>query len=187
MLRKMAIILSIAGLAASPLPAAAQEAGGEADDLVNRIISVPVPSEYRVDGVRNARVRNDDSVQGGKALRVPVPGRSDQAWTVAVAVPVNRPVQAGDNLILAFWARLERGEEGASSATLPYNAVQLAREPYTALLSGPATIGPEWQMHEVRGRADRAYAAGDLNVSIHLATGHQTVDIGPVFLLNMGQ
>lgn len=146
-----------------------------------------MPSEYRVDGARNARVRNDDAVQGGKALRVQVPGRSEQPWSVAVAVPINRPVQAGDNLVLAFWARLERGEGETASATLPYNAVQLAREPYTALFSGPATIGPDWQMHEVRGRADRAYTAGDLNVSLHLATARQTVDIGPVFVLNMGQ
>ena len=42
-------------------------------------------------------------------------------------------------------------------------------------------------MHEIRGRADRDYAAGALNVAMHLATGHQTVDIGPVFVVNMGQ
>ncbi len=42
-------------------------------------------------------------------------------------------------------------------------------------------------MHELRGRATRDYAAGELNVSIHLATAKQTVDIGPVFVLNMGQ
>ena len=157
------------------------------DDLVDRIISVPVPAQYRVEGVRNARVRTDDRVQGGKALRVPVPGRSDQPWTVQVAVPINRAVRAGDNLVLAFWARLEQGKEGATSATLPYNAVQLAAEPYTAIFSGPATIGPEWAMHEIRGRADRDYADGALSVSLHLATGRQTVDIGPVFVLNMGQ
>jgi hypothetical protein len=181
MRRWIAAALLIAAPALSPAGALAQ------DDIVDRIISVPVPAEYRVEGVRNARVRTDDSVQGGKALRVPVPGRSDQPWTVQLSVPITRAVQAGDALILAFWARLERGEDGATSATLPHNAVQLAAEPYTALFSGPATIGPEWAMHEIRGRADRAYAEGALNVSFHLATGRQTVDIGPVFVLNMGQ
>ena len=188
MFRKIAAMLLLGALTQAPTLVAAQAAPREAEDLVERIISVPVPDQYRVDGAaRGARVRNDEAVQGGKALRVPVPGRSDQAWTVSVAVPIARAVSAGDNLVLAFWARLERGDDGATSATLPYNAVQLAREPYTALFNGPVTIGPEWQMHELRGRADRDYAAGDLNVSLHLASGRQTVDIGPVFVLNMGQ
>jgi hypothetical protein len=182
MRRWFAAALMIAGSALAPMPGAIGQ-----DDIVDRIISVPVPAQYRVDGVRNARVRSDDRVQGGKALRVPVPGGSDQPWTVQVSVPITRAVSAGDNLILAFWARLERGENGAASATLPFNAVQLAADPYTAVFSGPATIGPEWAMHEVRGRADRDYAEGALSVSLHLATGRQTVDIGPVFVLDMGQ
>jgi hypothetical protein len=176
------------GAVAALLALVGPAAGQEADDLAQRIISVPVPTAYRVDGVQSgARVRSDSSVQGGRALRVPVPGRSDQAWSVSVAVPITQAVHAGDQLILAFWARLEQGENGATSASLPYNAVQLAAAPYTALFTGPATVGPAWEMHEVRGRADRDYAAGDLNVSLHLATGRQTVDIGPVFVLNMGQ
>ena len=172
------IIAVVAALvAATPAPAQ--------DDIVDRIISVPVPSEYEVQGVRNARVRDDDGVQGGHALRVPVPRASDQAWDVQVSIPINRAVSAGDELVLAFWARLEEGE--SETATLPFNAVQLAAEPYTALFSGPATIGPDWAIHEIRGRADRDYGEDALTVSLHLATGRQTVDIGPVFVLNMRQ
>lgn len=178
-------------LVAAALPllpsAAPAQPPAAADDILNRIISVPNPQSYRVDGVRNAAVRRDEAVQGGRALRVPVPGRSEQAWTVSVAVPITRAVSAGDDLILAFWARLERGADGATSAQLPYNAVQLAAAPYTPVFTGAVTIGPEWQMHEIRGRAARNHAAGELNVSLHLATGRQTVDIGPVFVLNMGQ
>lgn len=167
-------------------PAAAQQAD---DDILSHVISVPNPRAYRVDGTQNgarAQVRNDAAVQGGKALRVQVPGASPQVWSVAAAVPINRAVHAGDNLILAFWARLEQGDNGAATASLPYNAVQLSHEPYTALFSGGVTVTPQWQMFEVRGRADRDYAADALNVSIHLATGHQTIDIGPVFVLDMG-
>ena len=54
------------------------------------------------------------------------------------------------------------------------------------MFGGPATIGPEWQIRGAR-RANQDYAAGALNVAMHLATGHQTVDIGPVFVLDMGQ
>lgn len=168
--------------------ALAQQPAAPANDLASRIISNPNPESYRVDGVRSGGgVRRDPGVQFGKALRVPVAGRGANPWSVSVAVPIVRPVQAGDNLILAFWARLERGPDGATSVTLPSNSVQMAAAPYTAVFTGPVTIGPQWQMFEIRGRADRAYAAGDLNVSMHLATGRQTIDIGPVFVLDMGQ
>jgi hypothetical protein len=175
---------------AAPLAAVAgqQPAAPAEDDIASRIISTPVPSAYRLDGVRSGGgVRRDPAVQGGKALRVPVPGRSEQAWSVSVAVPITRAVRSGDLLVLAFWARLERGEDGATSTVLPYNAVQMSGAPYTAVFNGPVTIGPEWRLVELRGRANRDYAAGELNVSIHLATARQTVDIGPVFVLNMGQ
>ena len=167
-------------------PAAAQQT----EDILSHVISVPNPRAYRVDGTQagaQSAVRNDSTVQGGKALRVQVPGRSEQAWTTAVAVPINRAIHSGDNLVLAFWARLEQGDNGAATASLPYNGVQLAAAPYTALFSGPVTVTPTWQMFEIDGRAARDYAADTLNVSIHLATGHQTIDIGPVFVLDMGQ
>ncbi|MBV9881974.1 MAG: hypothetical protein JO276_03105 [Sphingomonadaceae bacterium] len=177
-------------LAASGAPASAQQQAAGADDILSHVISVPNPRAYRVDGTQNgasSSVRSDGSVQGGKALRVQVPGRSAQTWETAVSVPINRAVHSGDHLVLAFWARLEQGENGATSASLPYNSVQLSTAPYTALFSGPVTITPQWQMFEIDGQANRDYAADALNVSIHLATGHQTIDIGPVFVLDMGQ
>jgi hypothetical protein len=181
----LALAAPLAPAAAAPQqPAQADPAA----DIARRIISNPAPQSYRLDGVRSGGgVRRDPSVQGGRALRVPVPGRSEQPWSVSVAVPITRAVKAGDNLVLAFWARLESGENGAATSILPYNAVQMAGAPYTPVFTGPVTIGREWQMHELRGRANRDYAAGELNVSIHLATARQTVDIGPVFVLNMEQ
>src|SRR5690348_17015369 len=95
--RLLSLLLAVgAGAALSPA-LAGQNSQQPANDLADRIISVPNPNAYRVDGVRNARVRADPGVQFGRALRVPVPGRNDQAWTVAVAVPITRPVAAGDH------------------------------------------------------------------------------------------
>ena len=181
-----ACLLISAPLAAAP--AAAQQSS--ADDILSHVISVPNPRAYRVDGTQagaQSQVRNDASVQGGKALRVQVPGRSEQAWTTAVSVPINRAVHSGDHLVLAFWARLEQGDNGATTASLPYNAVQLSAAPYTAVFSGGVTVTPQWQMFEINGQANRDYPADSVNVAIHLATGHQTIDIGPVFVLDMGQ
>jgi hypothetical protein len=180
---------ALALFALTPAAAPAQQPAAAAeDDIVNRIISIPNPTAYRVDGPRGAgRVRNDQGVQGGKAMRVTVNAPNAEAWRVSLAVPIQRAVAAGDNLVLAFWARLERGPDGAATSTLPNNTVQLAAAPYSAVFAGPVTVTPEWQMFEIRGRANRAYAAGELNVAMHLANARHVVDIGPVFVLNMGQ
>lgn len=170
---------------AQPAQPQAAPQPGSPEDIARRIISVPNPRGFAVIGAQG-QIRDDAGVQGGHALRIPVPGRSDQPWSVSVSVPINRAVHAGDNLILAFWARLEEGENGAATTVLPFNAVQLASAPYTPLFNGPLTISHSWQIQQIRGRADRDYAAGAINVAIHLATARQTVDIGPVFVVDMG-
>lgn len=164
-------------LMALPLgPAAAQDGL----NIVNN------PAEPQVSGA-SAKLRDDPAVQGGKALRITVRGKGGNPWDVAVESAIEKPVKAGDSLLFAFWARLEQGEDGASSSTLPYNAVQLSAAPYTGLFVAPVTIGPEWKLHEVRGKAEHDHAAGTLKATIHLATAKQTVDLGPLFVVNLGQ
>jgi hypothetical protein len=118
---------------------------------------------------------------------VVVRGKGANPWDVAVETPITKPVKAGDQLLFAFWARLEKGEGGATTTTLPYNGVQVSAAPYTTLFTGPAEIGSEWKMVEVRGKADADHPAGTLKASIHLATAAQTVDLGPIFVVNLGQ
>ena len=144
------------------------------------------PGAPQVNGA-SGRLRNDASVQGGKALRVVVRGKGANPWDVAVETAITQPVKAGDQLLLAFWARLEKGEGGATTTTLPYNAVQMSAAPYTTLFAGPAEIGPEWKLLEVRGKADADRAAGTLKATIHLANAAQTVELGPIFVVNLGQ
>jgi hypothetical protein len=187
-MRGRVAILHLAAIAAAVAVPHVLEAQNGADDLVNKIVNRPPVTAWHIDGMSGKpNVRNDPAVQYGKAMRVDVPGKGEHPWSIAASNPIDKPVKAGDNLVLAFWARLEKGENGATSATLPYNAVQMSHDPYTAVFSAPATIGPEWKMVEIKGKADHAYAGGQLNVSIHLATGKQIVDLGPVFVLDMGQ
>jgi hypothetical protein len=179
---------SIAAFGAAVAACALAQALPAQDDLLNKIINRPPVTAWHIDGISGKpTVRNDPAVQYGKAVRVDVPGKGANPWAIAASNPIDKPVKAGDNLVLAFWARLEKGENGATTATLPYNAIQMAGAPYKAVFTGPVTIGSDWKMVKVEGKADHAYAGGQLNVSIHLATGKQIVDLGPVFVLDMGQ
>ncbi|MFL6758939.1 hypothetical protein [Sphingomonas sp.] len=161
-------------------PAAAQDPS----DLARQIINDP--SNPQVAGAK-AALRDDPKVQGGKALRITIKGKGANPWDASVGGPIAKPVKAGDKLILAFWARLEKGENGAATATLPYDAIQLATAPYSTVVSGSNQIGPEWKLQQVAGKADRDYPAGTLKVTIQLATAKQTVDVGPIIVLDTGQ
>ena len=184
---KRGIAAFCVAVAAATLPQALPAQDGS-DDLLNKIINRPPVTAWHIDGISGKpRIVADPAVQYGKAVRVDVPGKGENPWSIAASNPIDKPIKAGDNLVLAFWARLEKGENGATETTLPYNAIQMASAPYKAVFTGPVTIGPEWKMVKVEGKADRAYGGGQLNVSIHLATGKQTVDLGPVFVLDMGQ
>ena len=177
-MRALAYLLSVLLLALPAAPAAAQ------DDIVDKIINTP--GSTTVTGTKG-KVRTDAAVQGGKALRLSVPAKGANVWDIAALSAIGKPVKAGDKLVLAFWARLEKGENGATEAVLPYNGIQVASAPYATVISGPVTVGPEWKLHTVEGKADKDYAAGALTATIHLATGRQVVDLGPVFVLDMGQ
>ncbi|HEY1605277.1 MAG TPA: carbohydrate binding domain-containing protein [Allosphingosinicella sp.] len=174
-----------AAVAAMGLPHALR--AQDNNDLLSKIINRPPVTAWQVNGLSGKpNVRSDPAVQYGKALRVDIPGKGANPWAIAASDAIDKPVKAGDNLILAFWVRLEKGENGATTATLPYNAIQMSSDPYTAVISQPVTIGPEWKMVEIKGKADHAYAAGQLAVTVHLATAKQIIDLGPVFVLDMG-
>jgi hypothetical protein len=152
-------------------------------DLAQKIVNDPAAPD--VNGAKGSLVA-DPKVQGGTALRVQVPRKGANPWDSSVGGAINKPIAAGDKLVLLFSARLEKGEKGATTTTLPYNAVQLAAAPYSTVMQGTAQIGPEWKDFRVEGVSDRNYAAGDLKVTIQLATAKQTVDFGPIAVLDMG-
>lgn len=163
------------------VPAAAQTA-----PIEDQIVNTPGLGGISISGLEHPpRTRRDAAVQGGQALRVAVPGAQTDAWKVSLGNKLVKPVRKGNVLVVAFWARTEAGPDGSDSINLPYNGLQLAQEPYSPLFHAPLVIGPAWTLHEVRGVADRDYQAGELMVMMHLATGKQTIDFGPVFVLEL--
>lgn len=172
-----ALLAAAPALAQSSAPAAA-------DPLESKIVN-----DYGNPAVRGAQARllDDPKVQGGKALRVAVARKGANNWDSVVETTLNKPVRAGDTLVLAFYARLQSAEGGATSAVLPYNALQLANAPYTPLFGDQITVTPEWKLYQIKGKASAAMAPGTLRSTIQLGNARQTVDFGTIFVLDMGQ
>jgi hypothetical protein len=184
---KQMIRTSILAAAAALALAGASAPAFAADDITKQIIDAPSPQGFRVDGaLATSEVRRDPAVQGGHALRVHIPNKGANPWDASVAIPIIKPIKAGDRLLMAFWARLEQGENGATTSHLPYNAIQLTTAPYTSVMGGPVDITSEWKLYSLTGTADRDYKAGDVGGTIQLAAAKQVVDIGPVFVLDLG-
>lgn len=175
MSRALAVAALLLSLAA---PAAAQT-------MADEIVNTPGLGAVTVTGLQQPpKVIKDAKVQGGQALRIAIPGADKDVWRISLGTPIVKAVKKGDRLVLAFYARVEHADQ--PTVTLPYNAVQLSHEPWTAVFSGPVTIGPDWKMVSVTGTADRDHPANDLMVSVHLATGKQVLNVGPVFVLDLG-
>lgn len=171
-------LFTAALVAILPTTLAAQE------DFAKEIVNDPAAPE--VTGAK-ATLVDDAKVEGGKALRIAVPKKGTNPWDSAVGGVLKKPVQHGDHLVLLFSARLEKGENGAATTTLPYAAIQLNAAPYSTIMQDSAGIGPEWKQFKVEGVSDNNYSANQLKVTIQLATAKQTVDFGPIVVLDRGK
>ena len=181
---RIALALGIAMPALFAMPGIAQDAKSGEDALAEKVVNNTNPASFQVYGMTPPpKTVSDKAVQGGKALRLPVTGTGDP-WNVGVNVPLIKPVKAGDKLIVAFYARLSKGD----APTAKVNAqLQLSSAPYTALFSKGFEVTPEWKLLQFAGKVDKDYAAGTIGAAFHVNTGKHVLDMGPVAVLNMGQ
>ena len=154
------------------------------DNLADKIVNDP--GAPNVNGAK-AKLFDDPAVQGGKAVRVIVARKGKNDWDSNVESAIDKPVKAGDRLILAFQAKLESVDGGGATATLPYNAIQMSAAPYSTVISRSVSAGPNWEFHKIEGKADRNYGAGELKATIQLGNAKQTVDFGPIAVFDLGQ
>lgn len=175
-------------LLALPLLAAPMIAITAAPAAAQEILNNPEPKGFQIlGGGRNPpKPHKDATVEQGSALTLKTSGAGNP-WDVGLNIPVQAPVKAGDNIRIFYWAKAKTLEEGKTTARISSAQLQLAQAPYTAIFSAPAEVGTEWKLFEVKGKADKDYAARVLNVSLHLNTGKHEIDIGPVAALNYGQ
>ncbi|WP_374944261.1 hypothetical protein [Sphingomonas sp.] len=178
---RFAPLAALCLLVALPIGGAAQGQASMADRIAN---------DPRVDALNPyglnlpPAIRADKDVQFGKAMRMPLAGHAD-FWRIGITTPVLKPVKKGDRIVIAFWARAVKTENGAPGRI---GRVQLEATPVVrAIFEQPFDVAPEWKMYQVKGNADRDYAPRALNAALHLDAAKQVLDIGPVFVLDYGQ
>lgn len=180
----MKSMMAAAMLAGILLCAPAGAAAQEGDDLWSRQINRETAGQWNVMPERPApRVVASSGVPGDAALRVRVPRASGNPWDIQASSPIGGAINAGDIILVAFYARAE--QPAPNGSVLPVR-LQMSGAPYTAVLEGAKTIDGEWRQHCLWGAATQSLAAGASNVSLHLANAQQVIDLGPVFVFNLG-
>ena len=166
------------------VPTASTVAAQAQGSMADRIINDPRVPSLRPYGLNlPPQVRNDGDVQFGKALRFSLSGHAD-FWRIGVVTPTLKPVRRGDQIVIAFWARAERTENGAPGKI---GRVQLEATPVVrTIFEQPFDIGPDWKMYQLKGLSDRDYAPGQLNAALHIDAAKQVLDLGPLFILDYG-
>jgi GH35 family endo-1,4-beta-xylanase len=173
-----------------PLLAALMLVTGAADDdsaLLNQIVNNPGVGNWNVSGMgQTPAPRSDDAVQGGKALRIAVSAKGANEWDVSAGMAVNKPIKSGDTLLLAVWARAEAPPEGKTSAVLPI-LIQQNSAPYAPIAQSQVAVTGKWAIYYASATVTQDWGKGSLGITVHLAGAKQTIDLGPAFLLDLGQ
>lgn len=157
----------------------------DATAILKYAINTPGVTYTAYGPTQTARVVKDDKVQGGQAYRVEINAKGPSPYTSGATAPLVKSIAKGDRLVIAFWARAPKVAEGKTTP-IPFAGLQQSGAPYTQFVFGSADLGREWKMFEVRGVADKDYAAGQANVALHLAAEKTTIDLGPLFVLDLG-
>lgn len=161
---------------------------GDEDDILDQVINSPPVQSWQVTGLRaTPRPVRAQGVLGDQAIRVAVPRPGANPWDIAGRMSIAGEINQGDTILLAVWARTHTPPEGQRFGVLSGIRVEQSVAPYTAIAQDSAVVPSEWTMVYASGVAQQDYPGGTTNVSVHLASAAQTIELGPAFVLNLGQ
>ena len=172
------------GAIAQTADAAAVQAEGSRIQATLRkpgqIVNNPAVTSWSEYSHENGQRVAANGVPGGVALRVGVPKKGANPYSSGLQTKTTAPVSRGDTITAAFWARRTSG----GSTRIPA-FIQEAGGTYTTFAEEQADVGSDWELFTLSGPAPRDFAAGELQLSLHTATGKQELEFGPAFIINV--
>jgi len=178
------VLLAAPAAAQTAPPAKAPPPAGTTGTILDKAINLP-GSNWQVYGPNQAsKMTKTTGIPGNQAMRVQVTAKGANPWDVGALSPIQKPVGAGDVLLVAVYARApDLGEGQTTPITITATATAA---PYDGIAQGDATVAREWKLYYAAGKAGRAFAANTARVSVQLAAAKHVVELGPVFVLDFG-
>jgi hypothetical protein len=180
------LLLSAAGASAvaqpPAAPAPAAPAGG---NLASKLINIP-GTVWTVYGSGQTSTRLETAgPQNYPMVRATITQKGANPWDAGAVSPVAKPIAAGDTVLIAVYLRAPNATDG-QPVTLPFVGLSGSAAPYATLVSDHVAITNQWKQYFVGGKAAQAAAANGAQVSVHLASAAQVVDLGPIRVFDLG-
>jgi len=120
---------------------------------------------------------NDAKVEGGKAVEAQTTGTGG-IWEVAAIRPVDGGVAKGDHVVASVWVK----------STVPAKVVFRieTRVGAVRVFDRFVDVGTDWSQQTLDFVATDNYRAGTTQVALLLNSGKQTIDLGPVSVVDKG-
>ncbi len=125
------------------------------------------------------------NIPGGSAMAINVGKAGANVYDAGVIVPFSEAVTEGDVLTIAFVARTLSAETDTGAGKVALR-VQRNVAPYPGFGDNTLSIGPNWKAYQLRTQAKIDIAAGEGAVALQVAAAQQSLEIGPVYVLNAG-
>ncbi len=122
---------------------------------------------------------------GGSATAINMAKQSVNVYDAGVNVPISAAVAEGDVLTIAFVARTISAETETGAGKIAVR-VQQNKAPYNGFGDNVLAIGPNWKIYQLRTQARLNIPAGEGVFALHIAGAQQSVEIGPIYVLNAG-
>lgn len=154
--------------------------------LPGKLMNDPTVLDWTVygQGQKNKRVKTP-GIGGGAALQVTSPAASEAAHSIGVNVPLTAGFMPGQAITVAFWARTVSADTPDGMGRLGVR-LQMNEAPYSGFGDSMLSIGPDWKMYEVKTQATLSVDAAKAVLGFQVAAAKQVVEIGQIFVLDMG-
>ncbi|HEY6123595.1 MAG TPA: hypothetical protein VIV63_03010 [Steroidobacteraceae bacterium] len=153
------------------------------EDIASRMINKETNGAWHFQPEKPKAKHIKAEVPGEYAFRVKAT-KGANPWDVQASSPIAGAINEGDVIMLHYFARAEVPADGGSALTA---RIQLAAAPYTSVLDMTSKISGEWTSYCAFRVASASIGENKSNVSIHLATAAQVIDLGPVLVFNFGK
>lgn len=147
------------------------------------LISQPHSRDWVFGGPAASRAARDEpAIYLGRAVQFTSPTTSETPWDIQASIPLTQDISEGDTLLIAVAARTVSAATDDGRALVGIR-VQQNREPFDGFADNRFTVGPNWQLVQIRTTATMDLPAGTGLVALHFAGAEQAVDVGPVYVL----
>ncbi len=158
------------------------------DNLLQTTYSLPAPVQWTLPNTETATLAGSVNYGGTTASFTATGQPFTQArrrdvvqqtnpWDAGHLYPNTGAISAGDKCLIIFWLRSIT--PNAKVSIFAENNVTYFKEVFSTV-----NVGNEWKMFAVPFESQAAYAAGALNIGLHLAFMNQSIEIGGAACLN---